>query len=70
MEKAAGDWNTGGRFFFPAFVTLGIYSIYFSLKVRGLHGILGKISTDLKLRFQKIQKDIQEELMAEETTGT
>ena len=53
-----------------AFITLGIYGIYFSLKIRGLHGILGKISTDLKLRFQKIQQDIQEELMAEETTGT
>ncbi len=53
-----------------AFITLGFYSIYFSLKLRGLHGILGKISTDLKLRFQKIQQDIQEELMAEETTGT
>jgi uncharacterized membrane protein HdeD (DUF308 family) len=53
-----------------AFITLGIYSIYFSLIIRRLHRILGNISTELKLKFHNIQQDIQEELMAEETTGT
>lgn len=53
-----------------AFITLGIYSIYFSVIIRRLHRILGNISTELKLKFHNIQQNIQEELMAEETTGT
>ena len=48
-----------------AFITLGVYSIYFSLKIRRLHSILNNISTELKLKFHQIQQDIQEELMAE-----
>ena len=48
-----------------AFVTLGIYSIYVSLKIRVLHDISRNISTDLKLKFHQIQRDIQEELTAE-----
>jgi len=48
-----------------AFITLGIYNIYFSLNIRRLHSMLDTISTELKLKFHKIQKDIQEALMAE-----
>ncbi len=45
-----------------AFIAMGGFSIYLSMKLKNLHDLPKKISTDLKDRLKTIQKEIQEEL--------
>ena len=45
-----------------AFIAMGGFSIYLSFKLKSLHDLPKKISTDLKDRLKAVQKEIQEEL--------
>ncbi|MDL2315252.1 DUF308 domain-containing protein [Bacteroidales bacterium OttesenSCG-928-C19] len=45
-----------------AFILLGIYSIYFSAKLKKIKNTSRKISKDLRERYEQIQKEIFDEL--------
>ena len=45
------------------FIVNGIYSIYFSFKLKKLHDLPNKISSDLKNKYEEIENQIHEELV-------
>lgn len=46
-----------------AFITLGVYSIYLSLKLKKLHDIPKQISAELKQKFKEVKGEIQLQIM-------
>ena len=44
-------------------IVSGIYSIYFSFKLKKLHDLPNKISSDLKNKYEEIENQIHEELV-------
>lgn len=48
-----------------AFIIAGVYSIYFSFKLKKLHDIPLKISNELMNKYEDIKKQVQEELAKE-----
>ena len=45
------------------FIVSGAYSIYFSFKLKKLHDLPNKISSDLKNKYEEIENQIHEELV-------
>ncbi len=46
-----------------AFITIGIFSIYFSLKLKKLHDIPKNISKEVKKRFEDVTLEVKKEIL-------